>query len=550
VQGLLSSAGDLQLIVPNGIEVLSVASRIDGSLDLRGSLTFGAGDHQIGGNISVNGNLDLGSGSVVRAFGETATVTGDIHLESAILDAALAAGGRVFGRGLTGNILSGGGVQPQGQLAIAHAEVRGNMNVLSEGPWVLPAGGGITLAGGTLHASDGLDLDPSAIITGPGTIDGSIRGGRVAGPIAAPPESWTLTLGRADRADGVKMTGFNEFAYYRSIRLLDADRAQLGPTRFYSPFPSELLIDAPNGVQFAGVRFLSPQSGYDLKFTGPVYSGSSVFIYGGAQTPANVDAITFDCESFFLDYGGVTRLRGTPAEPAIVGKDAVILGPVLFADHGLWQRPGDLWTIESSTVVGNLTLDGTTQGGFAGGTIVVRGGLFGRGFLADTELFLDGATATSSPALGGIAMAPASLFSPGRENVAGILTLQGGGFKMLNDPVTIFDLAGSERGNGYDALISDGALTLDGLFAARLGSGFQPRLGDVFDFFDSVSLSGSFESVALPDLPQGLSWDVSRFYVDGSVSVVPEPTSTALLLASLALGVFRRPTRGGNRAPA
>jgi hypothetical protein len=49
-------------------------------------------------------------------------------------------------------------------------------------------------------------------------------------------------------------------------------------------------------------------------------------------------------------------------------------------------------------------------------------------------------------------------------------------------------------------------------------------------------LSGTFSQVSLPALSNGLSWDTSNLYSNGTISVVPEPSTLALFAAS-ALGL-------------
>jgi len=79
-------------------------------------------------------------------------------------------------------------------------------------------------------------------------------------------------------------------------------------------------------------------------------------------------------------------------------------------------------------------------------------------------------------------------------------------------------------------------VTLDGtLDVTALAGTFAA--GQVFDILDWKTLSGTFDTVNLPSLSGGLSWDTSQLYTTGELTVVPEPTSGMLMLLGL-LGVI------------
>jgi len=105
------------------------------------------------------------------------------------------------------------------------------------------------------------------------------------------------------------------------------------------------------------------------------------------------------------------------------------------------------------------------------------------------------------------------------------------------------ELGGLIPGVGHDKVVVTGVLTLDGgELDVLYWDGFVAGAGDVFDLFDWGTLVGTFEEVHLPTLAAGLSWDLSRLYLDGSISVsapIPEPQTYAMMLAGLALLGFR-----------
>ena len=78
-----------------------------------------------------------------------------------------------------------------------------------------------------------------------------------------------------------------------------------------------------------------------------------------------------------------------------------------------------------------------------------------------------------------------------------------------------------------------GQLVLAGDLDLVLLDGFQPQAGDSFQLFDG-QLSGSFNQITLPALPSGEQWNTSNLYATGTVSVVPEPSTLALLAVGVA----------------
>ena len=70
--------------------------------------------------------------------------------------------------------------------------------------------------------------------------------------------------------------------------------------------------------------------------------------------------------------------------------------------------------------------------------------------------------------------------------------------------------------------------------------------GNSFNLFDWGTTTGTFSSVNLPALGGPLSWDVTSLYTNGTIVIIPEPTTAALLggLATLVMLRRRRNPRG------
>jgi hypothetical protein len=102
------------------------------------------------------------------------------------------------------------------------------------------------------------------------------------------------------------------------------------------------------------------------------------------------------------------------------------------------------------------------------------------------------------------------------------------------------ELGGLTPGSQYDQLNISGDLAADGTLAVKLLGGFTPLAGEEFEILNFDSLDGAFDSISLPALGAGLSWDTSTLYTSGTIGVVPEPATMALLGLGVAGLVARR----------
>ena len=96
----------------------------------------------------------------------------------------------------------------------------------------------------------------------------------------------------------------------------------------------------------------------------------------------------------------------------------------------------------------------------------------------------------------------------------------GGDLTISEAAAVEIELAGLMRGTEHDALDILGALQLDGTLNVLLLDGFTPEAGSSFDIFNFGSLAGSFDAINLPTLTNGLEWDTSSLYLDGTLTVV------------------------------
>jgi autotransporter-associated beta strand protein len=225
--------------------------------------------------------------------------------------------------------------------------------------------------------------------------------------------------------------------------------------------------------------------------------------------------------------------------------------------HGITAGIGNLegtGTIRSTGTTGTTSAVTVSRGSF-GGAFSDGGGALGVTKTGSGMLRLDGASTHS-----GMTDVQGGILS-GTGSLAGSLRIRDGAVIAPGNSTGTFSLGGSftqDFGSVYLAEIANpssmdlvslfgasGELAFNGTLQVALIGGFAPAFGDTFDFFDwtagyTVSGSPDFD---LPDLSGGLSWNTSNFLADGSISVVPEPSSLLLAGMSSLLLVRRQPHR-------
>jgi len=147
--------------------------------------------------------------------------------------------------------------------------------------------------------------------------------------------------------------------------------------------------------------------------------------------------------------------------------------------------------------------------------------------------------------------------SPGTMSVQGHYTLaHAGSYKSVLE-IEIFGDGTGGPGVDFDKLIVAGDANLDASSdIALVLQGYTPVLNDQWDILDAANIivTGSVEDLfdtTSAGLGAGLTWDFSDFTTDGTVKVVPEPATLALLglgaAASLLLRRRRRASAAAHR---
>lgn len=189
---------------------------------------------------------------------------------------------------------------------------------------------------------------------------------------------------------------------------------------------------------------------------------------------------------------------------------------------GVYISPGNSFSLSGSTLhVGsdfNVSMDGFSYGN--GSTICVDGQLSG------LSLLEAGNRLETSSLLGNLTVH--GTFAPGNSPADSILD---GDLTIAPDGTLEMEMGGYELGTEYDRLTVTGASVLDGTLSLDFLDSFSPTNGASFDLFNwEGGVSGAFASIDSSSLSGGLYWDTTNLYTDGQLSVIPEPTSAALIL--------------------
>ncbi len=220
--------------------------------------------------------------------------------------------------------------------------------------------------------------------------------------------------------------------------------------------------------------------------------------------------------------GGTLNVGGNAvvifsADPAILGSQTTIgPGGSLTALNGIQLgNPSSVDATKVLTATGGAEINGNfINNGVANGPT-------GSGQELTFTQFVKGAGSTTGNVEYQASYQPSN--SPNAVSVQNLL--------LDSTSTLIMELAGTTSGSGYDQLDISGQATLDGTLDVSLIDGFAPSAGDSFQIFNGRT-SGSFDQLDLPSLSSGLSWNTSQLYATGTISVVPEPGTLALLGAA------------------
>jgi len=280
-------------------------------------------------------------------------------------------------------------------------------------------------------------------------------------------------------------------------------------------------------------------SNHTATFGSAIESAQTVF----TNTPVSVQAITFDNDNSYIVAGAssVSLVQGTAEGKTGNSSITVAQGTHEFQLRVNLENHTDVNVATNSTLefnnrlfLNSKTLTKTGSGNVAFNNNVLTGG--GTVNCAEGDC-------TGTGTISGDLNNSGGTVSPG--NSPGVIEVTGD-FTQGNDGTLLIELAGTEAGAEHDLLKVAGEASLDGTLEVSLLEGFEPAASDSFDIFDFGSVTGNFDEVILPDLGGSLAWDDSTLLSHGSLSVVPEPNSSFMILMGI-MGLFGcRRLRPGN----
>jgi autotransporter-associated beta strand protein len=206
--------------------------------------------------------------------------------------------------------------------------------------------------------------------------------------------------------------------------------------------------------------------------------------------------------------------------------DVLISGAIVGAGNGFNKAGAGTLEItsNSNTYTGNTTV--------GAGTLVINGNISTSALTTVNS----GGTLSGTGTVGKASVAAGGILAPGNSigtlNFSDTLNLTGiSNFEI--DPLLALGL-NADRANVTNGLTYGGTLNV-----VYSGSSTNFASGMAFNLFDASTFTGSFATLNLPSLSDGLTWQ-NDLATNGSLSVIPEPNSAMLLGALGVLGAFRR----------
>jgi hypothetical protein len=275
-----------------------------------------------------------------------------------------------------------------------------------------------------------------------------------------------------------------------------------------------------------------------MTLTGDTTVGGAgdLIVFGVSSVSAgNYDLNKVGAGSVILPSGNYNDVMVSAGTLSIGGAAFAASSGFVNVDADARFRTGGLNTARTFNVDGTLEIAAGQSLQLTGGQLINNGTVIGPVSIGN------GAIAKGTGVFDVVTVNEGGTFAPG--NSPGIATANSLQFASATGGTLAIELAGTLPGAEYDQLRVLGALHLGGQLSVSRADGFAPAPGDSFDILDFGTLTGTFSNISLPELPSRLTWDTTRLYTNGEISVaaVPEPSCIALcIIAIIFAAQFRR----------
>lgn len=566
-RGVAVAAGGGTVSAPNG-STLTLSGVVSGAGTLAksgsGTVVLTGATNTVGGYNVSQGTLQVGDGVAAGSLG-TGAVTNNATLAFNTPAAGLIVGNVISGTGsvtktgpgsvtLNGtadNTFAGTTTVSGGSLILSSP-----VGINSVGGNVVVEAGGIVAYGTTAGQLANHIPDTASIIVNGGTF-GSGAGNAETAPTAGIFD----TVANVTVNSGTFLSGRGDAQFFTITGALNATGGRVFLQRGGSvaaasvSLASGVILDMDGGSTGAGFisrlgvgtggltingATVNMNSGSNVTATS---QGSSIILAGDLTTTGTTTISRISTQAApraNIDVNGADRVfnvtgtltLGTPAAQVIVVNTGATPGGIIKQGPGsLVLNGANTYNGNTDILAGNVTLKGTLSG--SASINVATGSTFD---VSGAAGYAVGATQTIK----------------GNGNVIGSTTINGtlapgssiGTLNFANDLVFgatgtgLFEINKTGLVRTADLANVTGALTLAGTLNVT-ATGDALVEGDKFNLFDAASFSGTMAMGTMPTLNPGLFWSFADLGVDGTISVIPEPGSAALLALGSAL-LFRR----------
>lgn len=110
------------------------------------------------------------------------------------------------------------------------------------------------------------------------------------------------------------------------------------------------------------------------------------------------------------------------------------------------------------------------------------------------------------------------------------------------------EIAGTQPGSEFDAVGVENLAMLAGTLRVLLLDGFVPGVAQSFEFLTAGTVTGGFDALELPSLPQGRAFELSQTATSLTLSVAPVSIPALQPLGSLGLALLLAGSRARSAA--